>query len=200
MKQSYSGIILAGGENSRFGGINKALLDLDGKLLLDRILNVMKPYFEEIILITNNPELYLNWNIVTASDCFDIRCSLSGIHAGLLYANNPFVFVVSCDAPFINKDIINLLLEKHKPEIDILVPETSKGVEPLQAIYSKRCLKPIERSLINEDLKIINFFKYMRVEKICENQINKVDPEKISFFNINTTEDFKNALNIMQKK
>ncbi len=78
-----SGVILAGGRNSRFGGREKAFLPVGGKLLFERIYEVCRPLFDELILVTNNPAAYLRWDLHIVTDLFAVRSSLTGIHAGL---------------------------------------------------------------------------------------------------------------------
>jgi len=96
-------VILAGGLNTRFSGTNKAFLRIRGKRILDHIYDLCKELFEEIILVTNDPLQYLEWDLVIATDIFPVRSSLTGIHAGLFCATNPYAFFIACDAPFLKK-------------------------------------------------------------------------------------------------
>ncbi|CAN2042813.1 molybdenum cofactor guanylyltransferase [Candidatus Magnetomoraceae bacterium gMMP-15] len=200
MKYQCSGIILAGGLNSRLGGKNKAMLSVGGRLIIDRIYKVMKSIFDDLILVTNDPLNYLDRDFTIVSDIFNVRSSLTGIHAGLFYSSHPHSFVVACDTPFLQKDIITLLLNCLDQRFDVIIPETDWGLEPLCAIYSKRCLKPIKRKLDQGDFTIRNVFKDMRIKKIQENFLRSHDPELLSFFNINTPEKLEEAEKIWEKK
>ena len=103
MTYPCSGVILAGGLNLRFSGKTKALLSVGGKRILDRIIEVYSQVFAEVILVTNDPASYLQWDITTVTDLFPVRSPLTGIHAGLFHSRAPYAFFGACDTPFINK-------------------------------------------------------------------------------------------------
>lgn len=184
---------MAGGKNSRFSGKNKALVRIGGKRILDRIYEVFTILFDKIILVTNDPVQYMEWDFDIVTDIFPIRSSLTGIHTGLFYITTPYAFFVACDIPFIRKELIEILLDGVEPGIDIVIPETSKGVEPLCSVYSKRCFKPIEEQLEKKSLKIQRVFQKVRVKKIPEDILRTIDPDLVSLYNINTPDDLARA-------
>ena len=189
MKYPCSGVILSGGLNTRMGGKNKALLSVGGQTIMDRLYNTLRGFFDEVLLVTNDPLQYLSWDFTIVTDLFPIRSSLTGIHAGLFYASAPYAFITACDTPFLKTELIRVLLEELEPKQDVIMPVTGKGNEPLCAIYSKRCIKPIERQLKSKDPKIVNFLPKVRVKKIPEARLRSADPHLVSFFNINTPKD-----------
>jgi molybdenum cofactor guanylyltransferase len=189
ISEKCSGVILAGGLSKRLNGRDKALIEIHGKRILDHILAVYSEIFSEIILVTNTPQAYLGWNMLTVTDLFPVRSSLTGIHAGLFYASRPFIFVSACDAPFLKPELVQLLIAQAKPGADVVMPETAKGLEPLCAVYSKSCLNTIEAHIRQEKLKIQWVFHKSRINKIAEVRLRKADPDLISFVNINTPED-----------
>ena len=193
MTHPCTGVILSGGLNTRFGGTNKAFSRIGGRRIIDRLLDVFTDLFDEIILVTNHPEQFLQWDLTIVTDIYDLRSSLTGIHTGLFYANNPNAFFSACDTPFLQKELVETLVEQIEHKIDIIMPETTAGFEPLCAIYSKRCLKPAEDHLKANKLKIQWAFRSNRIKHIPENQLRSVDPELRSFFNINTPEDLARA-------
>lgn len=193
MKYPYSGVILAGGLSTRFSGTNKAFIRVCGIRILDRIYDIFKDLFEEVILVTNDPLLYLEWDMSIFTDIFPVRSSLTGIHSGLFCSTKPYSFFTACDAPFIKKEVIEALIERIDPRFDVVIPETSAGLEPLCAIYSKRCLNIIAERLVRQEFKIRQFFKSIRMNKIPESVLREKDPELISFFNINTAEELAKA-------
>ena len=193
MKSPCSGVILAGGLNTRFSGQDKALISVGRRRILDRIYEVFIQLFDEIFLVTNNPVRYLEWDLNIVSDLYPVRSSLTGIHAGLFYASNPHVFFAACDTPFIKKELIEAIIDRIEPGYDAIIPEISVGLEPLCAAYAKRCLNRIEQHLAREKLKIQLVFKKNRIKKIPEKIIRERDPELISFMNINTPEDLEKA-------
>jgi molybdopterin-guanine dinucleotide biosynthesis protein A len=193
MKNKFTGVILAGGKNSRFSGKNKALVHVGGKRILDRIYEVFTILFDKIILVTNDPVQYMEWDFDIVTDIFPIRSSLTGIHTGLFYITTPYAFFAACDIPFIKKELIEILLDSVEPSIDIVIPETSKGLEPLCSVYSKRCLKPVEEQLEKQSLKIERMFQKVRVKKISEDILRTIDQDLLSFSNINTPDDLTRA-------
>ena len=193
MSVSCSGVILAGGLSSRFQGRNKAFFQLNGRRLIDPIIEIFQKYFDDILIITNTPRQYLQYDATLASDIFPVRSSLTGIHAGLVFARNPYVFVTACDTPFIREEMLELVISRIRPGLDAVMPETPKGTEPLFAAYAKSSLPVVENSLRQERFKIKRVFKKMRVASIPVKQVLEADPLLRSFFNINTEADMERA-------
>jgi molybdenum cofactor guanylyltransferase len=198
-KIACTGVILSGGLATRFDGTEKAFLRVGGVRILDRIYEIYRELFEEIILVTNNPQKFLEWDLLIVSDLFPIRSSLTGIHAGLFYMTNPFAFISACDTPFLKKEVVETVVGKIEDHIDIVMPETSAGLEPLCAAYSKRCLDPAQHHLEQEKLKVIKAFRKSRIKTVSEKTICKIDPDLQSFFNINTPDDLKRAEEMTEK-
>ena len=198
MPYSCSAVILSGGLNTRFSGKEKAWVEVSGQRILDRIYTALKLLFEEIIVVTNNPLGFAGWNLLIVTDLVNVRSSLTGIHAGLFYMTQPYGFFTACDAPFLNPDLIKLLLQEITPQADMVIPETSAGLEPLCAVYSKQCLKPAERHLAQNKLKIQLAFRKCRMKKVREQKLREVDPNLLSFFNVNTPEDLARAEEIIR--
>ena len=194
-----TGVILSGGLNTRFDGENKAFISVGGRRIIDRLIDVFSDLFDEIILVTNHPELFLQWDLTIVTDIFDLRSSLTGIHTGLFYSNNPYAFFSACDTPFLKKELVEILVKQIEQKFDIIMPETAAGFEPLCAIYSKRCLKAAEDHLKANKVKIQWAFRSNRIKNIPENQLRTVDPELRSFLNINTPEDLVRAEEMVAK-
>jgi len=205
MTYPCSGVILAGGLNLRFSGKAKALLSVNGRRILDRITDVYSQVFEEIILVTNDPESYLEWDLNIVTDLFPVRSPLSGIHAGLFHATTPYAFFTACDTPFIEKSLIEAMIGAIDAKTDAVIPETSKGLQPLFAVYSRQCLSLLERHLEQQKpnlqqqrslqpvLKVQRFFEKVRVKLFSEALCRAKDPDLVSFFNINSPEDLARA-------
>lgn len=184
-------IILAGGLNSRMGGRNKALLDVGGRRIVDRIIDVLTPLFDEILLVAREPSLYPDVPVKVVKDLFEARSSLTGIHAGLSQARAGFGFVVPCDAPFLQPDLVRAILEEIRPDTDVVIPYINNFYQPLCAVYAKRCLPHIEDMLARNDFKIINFFDAVRLKTISMEKLVKADPGQRSFINVNTPEVYR---------
>ncbi|MBI9083233.1 MAG: molybdenum cofactor guanylyltransferase [Desulfobacterales bacterium] len=191
--KACTGVILAGGLNTRFDGRPKALLEVEGERLLDRIGNLFKELFDEILLVTNDPVRYLEWGFDIVTDIYDVRSSLTGIHTGLFHASHPFAFFTACDTPFLKKSVVEAILEGITDGIDVVMPKTDAGYEPLCAAYSTRCLDTVTRHLEQRRFKIDRVFRKYRIRTISEKVLRRHDPELISFFNINAPSDLDRA-------
>ena len=185
-----TGIILAGGKNSRMG-INKAFLEIDGTRVIDNILAVYRKIFSEIIIVTNDPLFYTEFSeTLIVTDIYKEKGALGGIYTGLFYATYDYSFVAACDMPFLNEDFIIYLTEQ-TDKFDIVVPELPEGFQPLHAIYSRICLSHIKKLLIANKLKITGFYKEVRPLGISEEKIKPFNKDGRLFLNVNTPEDLK---------
>jgi molybdopterin-guanine dinucleotide biosynthesis protein A len=95
--------------NSRMGGRNKAFLEAGGKKAVDRVLKVLKSFFNAILLSTRQPDLNKEWHLLIVQDIYPYRSSMTGIQAGLKYAKTEFASVVPSDAPSLQSELISLL-------------------------------------------------------------------------------------------
>ncbi len=189
MTHAVTGVILSGGLNTRFSGENKAFLEIGGRRLIDRIERIFHELFAELILVTNQPADYLDWEGSIVTDILPVRSSLTGIHTGLFYASHPFAFFSACDTPLLKRGVVETVLEGISEGIDVVVPQVAAGLEPLCAAYSRRCLEPVARHLARGDLTIRRIFGKLRVRTIPEARIRRLDPDLESFFNVNTPAD-----------
>jgi molybdopterin-guanine dinucleotide biosynthesis protein A len=189
------GIILGGGRSSRIGQ-EKCLLKLNDRPVFEIVLSKLKPLVKEIILVTNTPQLFDEDNkfkIVT--DEIPYQGPLGGILAGLSSSSEKYNLVVACDMPFLNTDLIDFLFNEISDE-DVIIPCSEKGIEPLHAIYSKDCLPVIRRKLESGKKRVISFFDEVKIKYIDKEKIKEFDPKYLSFFNINTPEDWELAQKI----
>ncbi len=189
MKYPCTGVILAGGLSTRFAGKNKAFVEVGGVRIIDRIYDTLKNLFEEIILITNDPLEYIEYDALIGIDLFEKRSSLNGIYSGLFYSSHPHVFITACDTPFLQKELVEMVTGSINDRFDVVMPRTSEGSEPLCAVYSKKSLNRIEQHLIQDKHKIQRVFRQDRIKIVSEKSLRKVDPDLISFFNVNSSED-----------
>ncbi len=81
-----AGVVLAGGLSSRFGGREKALIPLAGQAMIDHIIRAFDDLFDEILIVSNQPQNHVDRDATIVSDLVDARSSLTGIHAALFYS------------------------------------------------------------------------------------------------------------------
>lgn len=191
-------IIIAGGKSLRIGE-NKALLKFNGFTLIDLIVNKLITKFKHIIVSTNNPEQYsfLGEKVIFVKDKYTDRGGLEGIYRGLITSKSEYNFVVSCDLPFLNMDLIGYIWEKRKNFDVVVIKRNNDEIEPFYGVYSKNCISKIKKNLEQRNLRIISFYPEVRVKYINEKEILKFDLN-LSLFNLNTLDDYKKALEIFK--
>ncbi|MGQ9631822.1 MAG: molybdenum cofactor guanylyltransferase [bacterium] len=188
--------VLAGGGSRRMGR-DKALLDLGGKPIIARVIEGLEEVFPSVVVVAGrSTDRYAFLGRRTIPDLLEGKGSLGGIYTALQDSPFDYNFVVACDTPFINPTLIEFMLDFADGRSDIVVPLIDGLFYPLHAIYSRRCSPFIEDRLIGDDLKIISFFPKMRVKCISEDQVRRLDPRMLCFFNINTEADYEEARNI----
>ncbi len=197
--RKITAVILAGGKASRMGGVNKALLKINGKSIIEREIEVLNALFDETIIITNNPENYEFLGKPLFRDVIPGKGSLGGLYTGLIRAKNHHSFFVPCDMPFLDTRIIDVMLS-NLDNHDIVIPKVKGHLEPMHAIYSKKCLPHIKKLLTGDDLKIKHLFNEVDTYEVSENCIRKFDPAFDFIMNVNTPEDFEEAKKRMVSK
>jgi len=193
MTAACTGVILAGGQNKRFGGQNKAFIRIGEKRIVDHLMDLFGRLFDQMVLVTNDPAAYTDVDALIVTDHFATRSSLNGLHAALFAAAHETAFFVACDTPFARESLIRCVLDQVGPKADIVIPSTSAGFEPLFAVYRKSCLPAMAQQLERDRLKIQGLFRKVRVKAVDEAELRRADPELISFFNVNTPEDLTRA-------
>ena len=187
-------IILSGGEQRRMGGREKAFLEIGGKSLIERKVNLLSGIFSRIIVVTNNPAAYEHLPVTLVSDEKEGLGPLMGLCCGLEKSKSEYCFVTTSDTPFVQKGLIKHL--KTAPAgFDVAVPLWHGRYEPLCAVYSSGCIEHIRKTLETER-KVILFYDKVNVNSIPMETVMQFDPEGISFFNINTDQDYEEALRI----
>jgi molybdopterin-guanine dinucleotide biosynthesis protein A len=185
-----SGIVLAGGKSSRYGS-NKALVEINGIRLIERVIRVMEPLFERLIIITNTPQDYAYLKLPMVEDLIKGLGPLGGVFTGLQTMSDDAGFFVACDMPFLSGELIHHMVDVLE-DFDAVVPKVDWKIEALHAIYTKRCIPAIEKLIDNKEYQVIKFFKSIRVRYLNREEILNIDPEMRSFFNINTPEELLN--------
>lgn len=202
-----SGIVLAGGASRRMGR-DKAWIELSGKFLIVRVIEALQDLCSEIIVVANDVERFEELDARVVRDEFPNTGSLGGLYSGLNAARNELAVAVACDMPFLNVDLLKFLISLSF-DCDIVIPSardarkaeragnenTAKklNLHPLHAIYRKTCLPPMREKILQNDLRMISFHDAMRVKIVEQSEIGKIDPQLLSFWNVNTPEELSKA-------
>jgi molybdopterin-guanine dinucleotide biosynthesis protein A len=186
-----AGIVLAGGENRRMGK-DKAFLKLAGMPMIEHVLRSLKAACRDIIIVTNSPQLYKAYGVSVVTDAFDGRGPLTGIYSGLRKSADEYNFVVACDMPFLNPRLL-AYMGSLAGGYDIVVPKVDGMVEPLHAVYRKELLSVIEAQIMRYEQQIRVLFEKQRVRYVTAEEINRFDPARKSFKNLNTPQEYEEA-------
>ena len=190
-------IILAGGRSLRFGW-SKALETINGKSLIKWVVDRLTPLSKEIIIVTSKGDCFVSLvaNIPLSSkiiaDIYPGKGPLGGIYAGLAALASSHAIIVGCDTPFLDVAFLDYMAQI-SPAFDVVVPQIGEWVEPLCAVYSKNCLAPIHSLLERNELRISELFNLAKVKYVEQDEIDRFDPEHLSFFNINTQSELDRA-------
>ena len=185
--------ILAGGESRRMGQ-DKGLIPLLGIPLVQRVLLQVECLSDEMMLLTNRPNEYGSFGVPMKGDVLPGTGPLGGLYSALHYATSGCILALSCDMPFVCVPLLEHMLSL-APGCDAVVPRLggSRRVEPLRAVYSKRCMEPIANALDAGQRRMISFFDLVNVRYVEIDEIERFDPGAGTFFNVNTPDDLNHA-------
>jgi len=189
---AITGVIQAGGKSTRMGGDPKALMELGGRPIVVRVLDVVRQVTERVLLVTNTPDLYAFLGLPMVPDVFPEGGSLGGIYSGLRAAPGDAAFTVACDMPFLSASVARLVVAR-AGEADVVAPRIGEQWETLHACYGKACLAPMERRLREGRLRITGFFEEVRILRIPDAEVSRFDAPELAFMNLNTPEDVARA-------
>jgi molybdopterin-guanine dinucleotide biosynthesis protein A len=189
-----SAIILCGGKERRFGGRNKFLSSVGGRTVIDRVIGILRPIANQIILVTSpEKDIALKHDVRIVRDAYPGTGPLGGVYTGLVAADSEYAIVVGCDMPFLNPIILTYMLNI-APGHDIVVPRLGgRMVEPLHAVYAKTCIAKMKARLEKGILAITPLFMELKVRYLEKEEYLPLDPQMLSFFNINYPEDLERA-------
>lgn len=180
-------------------GCDKAFLKLGSKTVIEELLSRLEKKFPRLIIVANETEKYRKFSHEVISDILPGKGSLGGIYTALLKSDSFYNFVFAVDAPFVNSDLIEYMINESK-EADLTVPRWKDRLQPLFTIYSKNCISPIATQLDKNDLKITSFFSRVKVKVIKQEEMEKFDFRGESFLNINSRKEYDLALTLQGRR
>lgn len=186
MSSALSLAILAGGNSRRFGE-DKALAQLHGRPLLAHVLERTAGLAAESYIITNHPAAYAQFGQRLLGDLLPGVGALGGLYTALHYAAQPWLLVLACDLPLVNRALLEYMLTLTEGA-EAVVPYLAGLPEPLHALWSKACLAPVREAVGRGERRVVSVFPAIRIRQITEGEIEIYDPEHLSFLNVNTPE------------
>jgi molybdopterin-guanine dinucleotide biosynthesis protein A len=184
--------IQAGGQSSRMG-IDKALVELGGKPLIEHVLERVGNLGDDLLITTNHPEGLEHLGIRLVPDRVPGAGALHGLETALTGADGDYVLLLACDAPFVSRRLLEHIIEE-QARGDVIIPKYEYRFEPLQALYRRSaCLPAVKEAIRSGNKRMISFFPEVDVHPINEKIIDRLDPTGMSFFNVNTDSDLREA-------
>lgn len=194
-------IVLAGGASQRLGR-NKASEKVGDESLIQRVVNSLVPFSTEILVVVARnqapPPFFSTVPTRVVSDVYPGKGALGGIYTGLKYSVSWHNVVVACDMPFLNSDFLAYMVEVLN-SYDMAIPRIGENVEPLHAVYTRGCMSPMDDLLRQDKLAVAALLKIVKVRFITEAEIDRFDPNHVSFLNINTESDLIKAREMVKQ-
>jgi molybdenum cofactor guanylyltransferase len=191
-------IVLAGGKSSRMGR-PKALLLFDNEPLIVHIVRTLNRMFSKTVVVTAPEQELPPLPATLVRDEISYQGPVGGIYYGLRAAGGPFSFVTSCDVAFLNTALISHLVSQIA-EYDVVVPYWHERFQPVHTVYRTSVLPLLKEQLDRSELRPVYLFDKVRTCKVSESEIRRFDPEGLSFLNMNTPEDYTEALKQWEKR
>jgi molybdopterin-guanine dinucleotide biosynthesis protein A len=173
-------------------GRDKALLELDGRPLIQIVVARMMTVCTEVLIVSGDVAPYAGFGVPVVQDRFPDVGVLGGLHAGLDAASHELTLAVGCDMPFLKPGVLRAFAG-WAAGADVALLRRGEYVEPLHAAYWRTCLPAIERAIRAGKQRIVSFFPEVRVRYVRPEQVRVLDPEMDSFRNVNTPEEWEAA-------
>lgn len=200
--EAASAVVLAGGLSRRLGR-DKRRLRLwgeHGPTLLEHTVATVASLCTDVVVVLNDPADWPDLPAQIVGDRYPDGGALGGIYSGVLAARAEYALVVACDMPLLHVPLLQAMLAR-KRDYDALVPRSPRpgdarnglDLEPLHAIYAKRCLAPMQAALEAGRRRIVAFLPQVHVAYLDPAESRRYDPHGYSFLNINTIEQMDAA-------
>jgi molybdopterin-guanine dinucleotide biosynthesis protein A len=191
---NIEGAVLVGGESRRMGA-NKSELLLDGRRIVDRLCDALRPLTPRVRLVGGSKPEATAPDVEHQPDLFPGLGPLAGIHTALATARGDAVLVVGCDLPFVTSDFLRglALAAKADPDADAVVPWPLDGPVPVCALYRARCLDRALARLERRELEATAFVHSLAVRWLRPDELRHLDPSGRCLFNMNRPSDYEKA-------
>jgi len=191
VRADLSGVVLAGGQSRRMG-TDKAALPFGDATLLERVLRAVGACCRQVVVVTSGSRPYPGLAVPVVVDRWPGRGPLAGIEAGLRACPTPYAAVVACDLPFLRPRLLCGLAEAARG-VQAAVPVTDRP-HPLCAVYRRDAAGVADEVLQAGGGSVRDLLGRLRVRYVPEDVLRRWDPELASLVNVNTPEEYAQAL------
>jgi len=196
----FSAIILAGGRSVRFGR-DKSVEIVAGRSLLQHVVDAVSPIASEIVVVrapgTSSPSVNSETPLRHAQD---VRAggALAGLYSGLLVCSQPVALALGCDMPLLSRPLLRYLWGLLDRDVDVVMPLWEGKEEPLHAFYQRTCLAAVEKALDRGKRRLVHVLPDVRVRYVSHDELQRLDPEGRSFWNVNYPSDLARILPVLE--
>ncbi len=183
---SVTGVVLAGGQGSRMGGVDKGLQEFRGKPMAAHVIERLAPQVDEVLINANrNADAYARFgHRVIADEIEGFAGPLAGFERGLAHASGDLVLTVPCDSPFLPADLVARMREAlDRDGAEVAVAKTGDQVHPVFCLMRRDVHGSLRRFLASGERKIDRWYPQLRATLVS------FDDEAGAFMNINTREE-----------
>jgi len=200
-------IVLAGGRSLRIGR-DKCFMMLEGEPLIKHVVTKIRLFFEEVIVVSNRNSdtspytLILPSSVDVIKDVFASEGPLVGIVSGMKRLKSNYVATAPCDSPFVEIEVYKFLFQRVRG-FDAAIPKWPNGyIEPLHSVYRRTsAIRAGEEALREGELSILDMIKRLKnIVAVSTTEIERFDPQLLTFLNINTIKDFEKAKKVMRSQ
>ena len=197
-RASLTGVILAGGKKRHAGGVHPALLPFHREKMVNRQFRLMRPVCAELILVTDEPRLFLpvlEADVRLITDYYSNVGPLGGVHAALSLACHDEVWLAGCDMPFLSPQATLLMLDrKLRHRLDAVVPCINATLYPLHGVFGRSLAGLAANLAAAETHGVLSLLDGIRYDTMREWNFRNRGIEPNFIFRANTRETYEDAL------
>ncbi|MEE8131392.1 MAG: molybdenum cofactor guanylyltransferase [Vicinamibacterales bacterium] len=188
--------ILAGGRARRLGGRSKALLPIGDQRIIDHQIAVLRTVADELAIVAADTDRYGALGVPVWVDLIPDSGPLGGIYTALVNATSSHTLIVASDMPFVTASFLKYLVRVGQ-NVDVAIPRTTDGHQPLCACYAGTCVSVVRRHIESGALKVTDLLSELKVHEIGPAELQPFDPDDRLFFNVNTPDDYDRCVKLM---
>lgn len=195
-RSDTSAVILCGGKSSRMGR-PKALLPFDGEPLILHLVRRLSHRFSDIAVVCAPDQPLPRLPATIVSDEIAHQGPVGGLYYGLRAIGTEAAFVTSCDAAFLQLPVVDSLigqLDRENVTYDVVVPTWEGRLQPLHAVYRQSVVGTLREQLVEQRLRPVYLYDRVPTRTVSADEVRRLDPDGLSFFNLNTEADYRAAL------
>ena len=194
----WSAAILAGGRARRLGGRDKAALQVGPSVILERQLAILRTLVDRILIVANDEARYAGYGVPVVCDLVPDAGALGGLYTAIRAAGTSRTLVMACDLPFLTRAFLSRLVADGD-EVDVVLPRTADGFQPLCATYSDRAGVHLGIQIQAGVRKVIDAVRQadgLVIRELGPADLAPYDRQGTLFFNVNTPDDYVRAIDL----